>query len=89
MTLVALAAAVAALVQAIIAIVVRTRAVQPHWAPAAAAGALAAAAVISLGLGRLRFGPTVGVRLRILRWATLVVAVAAGGIAIGAGLTAG
>lgn len=87
-TLVALVAAVAALVQAIIALVLRPHPVHPSWAPGAAAGALAVASVVSLLVGRLRFGAAVTTGVVVLRWATLVLALAAGGIALGAGLTA-
>jgi hypothetical protein len=89
MTLVALAAAVAGLVQALIALVVRPRPVHPSWAPAVAAGALAFAALLSLLIGRLRFGRASATRVFALRLATAVIAIAAGGIALGAGLTAG
>ena len=89
MTLVALAAAVAALAQALIALVARPHPVSPTWAPAAAAGALAFAALLSLLIGRARFGPASATRVFVLRLVTAVVAVAAGGIALGAGLTAG
>jgi len=88
MTLVALAAAVAGLVQALIALILRPHPVHPSWAPAAAAGALAFAGLVSLLVGRLRFGPTIARRVVVLRIVTLVVALAAGGIAIGAGVTA-
>jgi hypothetical protein len=88
-TLVALAAAVVAVVQAVIALALRPHPVHPAWAPAAAAGALAFAAVLSLLVGRIRFGPAVERRVVVLRLVTLLLAVAAGGIALGAGLTAG
>jgi hypothetical protein len=87
-TLVALVAAVAALVQAGIALALRPHPVHPAWAPGAAAGALAAAALASLLVGRLRFGPALTRGVVVLRWATLGIAVAAGGLALGAGLTA-
>lgn len=85
-TLVALAAAVAALVQALIALVVKAPAVHPHWARPVSAGVLALAAVLSLGVGRLRTGEASSDRVRALRWATLVVAVAAVGVAVAAGV---
>jgi lysylphosphatidylglycerol synthetase-like protein (DUF2156 family) len=88
-TLVALAAAVAALVQALITLLVRAPEIHPHWARPAASGILVFASLTSLLLARLRAGPSISERVRALRWATLVVAVAAGGIALGAGLTAG
>src|SRR5581483_10278735 len=56
-TLVALVAGVAALVQAVIALALRPHPVHPAWAPGAAAGALAVASLASLLVGRLRFGP--------------------------------
>ncbi|HZS13646.1 MAG TPA: hypothetical protein VFC09_03515 [Candidatus Dormibacteraeota bacterium] len=88
MTLVALAAAVAAALQAVIALVLRPHPVHPSWAPGAAAGALAFAALCSLLVGRLRFGPAQQRRVSVLRWLTLAIALAAGGVALGAGLTA-
>lgn len=87
-TLVALVAGIAALVQAIIALVLRPHPVHPAWAPGAAAGALALAGLASLLVGRLRFGPALQRSVVVLRWVTLAIAVAAGGIALGAGLTA-
>ena len=91
LTLVALAAAVAALVEALIALLVHTTAVRPHWAQAAAAGSLAAVALLSLAIGWLRAGAgTVAAeRARPLRWATLLVAAAAAGLAVAAGITTG
>jgi hypothetical protein len=88
MVLVSLAAAVAAMAQALIALVLRPHPVHPAWAPAAAAGALAFASLLSLLLGRLRFGPTPQRGVNVLRLVALLVALAAGGIALGAGLTA-
>jgi hypothetical protein len=88
MTLVALAAAVAGVVQALIALILRPHPVHPAWAPAVAAGALAFAGLVSLLVGRLRFGPALQRRVVVLRVVTLVVALAAGGVALGAGLTA-
>lgn len=87
-TLVALVAAVAALVQAVIALALRPHPVHPAWAPGAAAGALAVASLASLLVGRLRFGAAVQTRVVVLRWVTLGLALAAGGVALGAGLTA-
>jgi len=87
-TLVALVAGVAALVQAVIALALRPHPVHPSWAPGAAAGALAAASLASLLVGRLRFGRALTVGVVVLRWATLGIAEAAGGVALGAGLTA-
>ena len=87
-TLVALAAAVAAALQAVIALAVRPHPVHPSWAPAAAAGALAFASLGSLLVGRLRFGPALQRRVSVLRWLTFAIALAAAGIALGAGLTA-
>jgi hypothetical protein len=88
-TLVALAAAVAALTEALLTLLVRTPEVHPHWAPPAAAGILVFASLISLLLARLRAGPSRSERVRVLRWVTLAVAVTAGGVALGAGITAG
>jgi len=88
-TLVALAAAVAALVQALIALLVRAPAIHPHWARSASAGILAVAALLSLLVARLRAGPSMSERVQVLRWVTLAVTLAAGGVALGAGLTAG
>jgi len=88
MTLVALASAVAAALQALIALALRPHPVHPAWAPAAGAGALAFAALLSLVLGRLRFGPTANHRVFVLRIVTLVIALVAAGMALGAGLTA-
>jgi hypothetical protein len=88
-TLVALAAGVAALVQALIALVVRAPEIHPHWARPAAAGILASAGLLSLLVARLRAGPSSSDRVRALRWVTLAVTLAAGGIALGAGITAG
>lgn len=88
-TLVALAAAVAALIQAVIALAVRPRPVHPAWAPSAAAATLAFAAVLSLLLGRLRAGQATTDRVRALRWLTLAIALAAGAVALAAGVTAG
>jgi hypothetical protein len=87
-TLVALAAAVAALVQALITLLVREPAIHPHWARPASAGILAVAALLSLLVARLRAGPSSTDRVRALRWVTLATAIAAGGVALGAGLTA-
>jgi hypothetical protein len=88
MVLVALAAAVAAIVQALIALILRPHPVQPAWAPAAAAGALAFASLLSLLVGRLRFGPAPQRGVIVLRVLTLLLALAAAGVALGAGLTA-
>ena len=85
----ALAAAVAALVEALLAVVVRTNAVHPRWAQSAAAGSLALVALLSLAVGRLRAGQANSDRVRVLRWVALAVAVAAGAVAIAAGVTAG
>jgi hypothetical protein len=79
---------VAAVAQAFIALVLRPHPVHPTWAPAVAAGALAFASLLSLLLGRVRFGPASARRVLVLRVVTLAIAVAAGGIALGAGLTA-
>jgi hypothetical protein len=87
--LVALAAAVAGGVQAVIALTLRPHPVHPAWAPAAAAGALAFASLVSLLVGRLRFGRALERRVVVLRVVTLVLALAAAGVAIGAGVTAG
>jgi hypothetical protein len=86
MTLVALAAAAAALVEALLALLVRTPAVYPAWAQSAAAGSLALVALLSLALGRLRAGQASSDRVRALRWIALAIAVAAGGVAIAAGV---
>jgi hypothetical protein len=86
---VALAAAVAALVEALLAVLVRTNAVHPRWAQSAAAGSLALVAVLSLAVARLRAGHAISDRTRALRWLALAIAVAAGGVALGAGLTSG
>lgn len=86
-TLVALAAAVAALVQAVIALAFRPRPVHPAWAPSAAAGTLAFAALLSLLVGRLRAGQATTDRVRALRWVALLLAVAAGVVALVAGVT--
>jgi hypothetical protein len=88
-TLVALAAAVAAVVQSIIALVLRPRPVHPQWAPAAAAGVLAFASLVSLLVGRLRFGRSSTRGVLTLRLSALAIALASAGVAIGAGLTAG
>jgi hypothetical protein len=88
-TLVALAAAAAALVEALIALLVKAPAIHPHWARPAAAGILAFAALMSLALARLRAGPSSTDRVRALRWVTLIVALVAGIVALSAGLTAG
>jgi hypothetical protein len=89
MVLVALAAAVAAAVQALIALLLRPHPVHPVWAPAADSGALAFASLVSLLVGRVRFGRALARRVTVLRVAALVIALAAAGIALGAGLTAG
>ncbi len=88
-TLVALAAAVAALVQAVIALALRPRPVHPAWAPSAAAATLAFAALLSLLVGRLRAGRASSDRVRVLRWLAVLVAVAAAVVALVAGVTAG
>jgi hypothetical protein len=88
-TLVAVMAGAAALVQAIISLLVRTPQVNPHWARPAAAGILAFAGLLSLVVARLRAGPSTTLRVRRLRRVALVLVVAAGGVALGAGLTAG
>jgi hypothetical protein len=54
---------------------------------AAALGALFQA-LLSLLLARLRAGPPTTERVRVLRWVALGMAVAAGGVALAAGLTA-
>jgi hypothetical protein len=87
--MVALAAAVAALVEALLALLVRTNAVHPRWAQSAAAGSLALVAVLSLGVARLRAGHAISDRTRALRWLALAIAVAAGAIALAAGVTSG
>jgi len=88
-TLVALAAAVAALVEALLAVLVRTNAVHPRWAQSAAAGSLAFVALVSLGVARLRAGQATTDRVRALRWVTAAVALAAVVIAVAAGVTSG
>ena len=88
-TLVALGAGVAALVQALIALLVKAPEIHPHWARPAAAGILAVAGLLSLLVARLRAGPSTSDRVLVLRWATLGVTLAAGGVALAAGVTAG
>jgi hypothetical protein len=88
-TLVALAAAAAALVEALISLLVKTPSVHPHWARPAAAGILAFAALLSLVVARLRAGQSTTDRVRALRWLTVLAAVAAGAVALAAGLATG
>ena len=88
-TLVALAAAAAALVEALIALLVHTTQVHPHWARSVAAGVLALAALLALGIGRLRTGPPAIRQVQVLALTTSVLALAAAGVAIAAGVTNG
>lgn len=83
-TLVALAAGVAALVEALLALLVHTNAVRPRWAQAAAAGSLALVSLLSLALGWLRRGPAAVGRVRQLRWITLLVVIVAAALAVAA-----
>jgi hypothetical protein len=89
LALVALAAAVAALVQALSAVLLHAPGATPHWAQPAGAGILAVAALLSLLLGRLTAGRAGSVRVRALRWVTLALIAAAGALALAAGLSSG
>jgi len=89
LTLVALAAAIAALVQACFALLLKAPTVHPHWARPAGAGILAVAALVSLGIGRLASGPSRTPAVRGMRWAALGLVLAAAVIALAAELSSG
>jgi cytochrome c biogenesis protein CcdA len=83
-TLVALAATVAGLVEALLAMLVHVTNLHPAWARSAAAIALAVAGLLSLGLARLRTGPAPVRAITRLRWAAFALAVATVGLAVAA-----